>query len=259
MSGTVYHFDTTGALVFQHSAEYELLPNTRLLHRRADWTQESSTGYVMRDGQIIHEVSGLWHRANDDYFTIVTTYGVGIMNTQGDIVVEPKFQSIGEFNEGLAPFWQDGLAGYIDFGGNIVIPGQFQNVLPFENGRAWVVQLNDDRGIINTEGDIIAQHRFDDVGRRWQHDYPPRNYMPVMQNNLWGFARFSDGYIVIPPRFSAVTDFSGNMALAWEAPERAGLISTDGSFIIEPSDDRHMAFIIVNRYGATVYMDNIFE
>ncbi len=47
---------------------------------------------------------------------------------------------IGFFNEGLCPVAQNGHYGFIDEGGNIVVPLEFEGATHVYGGQAWVKQ-----------------------------------------------------------------------------------------------------------------------
>ncbi len=52
----------------------------------------------------------------------------GLIDRQGQWVVEPRFQEVGFFSEGLASVQQNGTCGFIDKQGKWVIPPQFESM-----------------------------------------------------------------------------------------------------------------------------------
>ena len=64
----------------------------------------------------------------------------GFIDKNGEMVIEPRFRAVGIFSEGLAAFVIDASGwGYMDTSGNVVIKPQFDGANPFdESGRALV-------------------------------------------------------------------------------------------------------------------------
>ena len=62
----------------------------------------------------------------------------GYMNSNGKVVIKPRFYSAGQFSQGLAPVRINGTYGFIDQSGNISIKPVFDLALPFEYGIAKV-------------------------------------------------------------------------------------------------------------------------
>ena len=59
----------------------------------------------------------------------------------------------------LTPEEQDGLYGYVDYDGNVVIPFQYEDAAAFSEGLA-AVKKNGKWGYINKEGDVIIPFRW---------------------------------------------------------------------------------------------------
>ncbi len=61
----------------------------------------------------------------------------GFINKKGEMVIEPQFQELTTFKEGLAPV-KRGWWGYINQSGETVVPVQFKTAGVFSEGVAWV-------------------------------------------------------------------------------------------------------------------------
>ena len=74
----------------------------------------------------------------------------GIIDRDGDYIVEPIYDNINEFHEGLAIVTQDDKYGVINKGGEIVVEPQYDRIYDFEDGLA-TFELDDKYGIIDKE------------------------------------------------------------------------------------------------------------
>jgi len=91
----------------------------------------------------------------------------GFIDVKGEVKIEPQFDWVGDFTEGLCVIRNDngkigsGKYGYIDTAGKLVIDFKFETAHSFENGRAKV-KLNNLWGAIDKTGKIIepATHKY---------------------------------------------------------------------------------------------------
>lgn len=89
----------------------------------------------------------------------------GLVNKNGEIIAEPKFERIGPFSEGLAyALDSGGNVGYIDRSGNTAIPFQFEKASTFHEGLA-AVRKNGKWGFIDKTGKLAIPNIFDSVRR----------------------------------------------------------------------------------------------
>ncbi len=82
------------------------------------------------------------------------------MNMDGDFTIQPSFEWLGCFSEGLAPFKIKQKIGFVDMNGNIAISPQFDEVSHFNQGVSEVKFSNlwiQSEGTINKYGDWIKK------------------------------------------------------------------------------------------------------
>ena len=75
-------------------------------------------------------------------------YKYGYMNKEGKVVIQPKYDKVTDFSEGLAAVRLgenriEGRWGFIDKQGNVIIDFKFFDVKPFKNGLAWVYEADE--------------------------------------------------------------------------------------------------------------------
>lgn len=79
------------------------------------------------------------------------------------VVINPKFQDAGLFNEGVAPVRLGGKYGFIDREGSCVIPYKYEYAGVFSEGLARV-RLDDKYGYIDKNGVVVIPYKYSDAG-----------------------------------------------------------------------------------------------
>mgnify|MGYP000979576927 CR=1 FL=1 len=75
---------------------------------------------------------------NRSLFLIQQYEKFGFINSNGKIIIQPKFLSAENFSEGLAAVRTNGTYGYIDATGHFTIPAIYDYAQPFSEGLALV-------------------------------------------------------------------------------------------------------------------------
>lgn len=130
---------------------------------------------------------------SDGLFTVTEGGYTAYFDEAGNEVVpfSNKYESYGNFTEGVARVMLNGKWGFINKTGEQVIPLQFHFTEEFANGRAIVRNEKDLHGAIDEQGNLVVGYRF-----------------PVLMNFERGYAKFGDfktwglidkqGAIVVP-------------------------------------------------------------
>jgi hypothetical protein len=80
----------------------------------------------------------------------------GLMDMNGNVIINPVYEDLGQLSDGLLLFAKDGKYGFIDLQENVVIPNTFLSVLPFVNGMAMVNPRDGiDGGYVNRKGQVF--------------------------------------------------------------------------------------------------------
>ncbi|MFB2967844.1 WG repeat-containing protein [Aerosakkonema sp. BLCC-F183] len=160
----------------------------------------------------------------------------GYIDKYGDVVIKPQFDEADDFYEGLAVVWISGQnSGYIDKTGNFVIQPQFAKnaAKKFSEGlaRVWVVNTY---GYIDQTGRFVIERKFPAAS-----DFS-EGLAAVRSGDKVGYID-SSGYFIISPQFDYGDDFSEG--LAWvEIGGKRGYIDRSGKFVIQPQFDKAYTF-----------------
>jgi hypothetical protein len=161
----------------------------------------------------------------------------GLINHKGDFVISPQFENIkfnyycGIFTDGLLVYKNnEGLFGYINKSGEIIINAKYKNATPFENGFALVTDKNQYIKIINIKGEVIKE--LIDV----ELAYPFFDGLAVIRkNDKYGYID-TKGNILINPIFSSAVSFQNGYAVVCEFDKKNnkfvwGIIDKNGKYI----------------------------
>lgn len=134
-------------------------------------------GFMDREGEVIIEPT----------FEMVSDFGEGLaavrmksherwgfIDQTGKRVITPKFEQVGRFSEGLCAVREAGLWGYIDAEGEWVIPPMFIEARQFLEGLA-AAREGGQWGYINAKGDWVIRPAFDDFDV-YAHPGDPRPF-----------------------------------------------------------------------------------
>ena len=169
------------------------------------WVHESKDmprGYINRNGEYALEpkytdakefdpVSGMARvKIGDDWFYIDKTGKE--LHVEGDHLVD--------FIDGLAEVKRNDLSGLIDKNGNWVIEPKYRNIKAFINGYAAVQTPDGKWGFISSEGEEVIAPRFDGV-RDVYYGFAAASEEP----GKWGLIDMSGNW-VLPPEYSNLRD-----------------------------------------------------
>ncbi|MCX7596880.1 MAG: WG repeat-containing protein [Fischerella sp.] len=155
----------------------------------------------------------------------------GYIDKSGNIVIQPQFDETDKFSEGLAKVWIAGQNwGYIDKTGNFVIPQQFakDGARNFSEGlaRACVVSTC---GFIDKTGNFVIERKFTGAG-----DFK-EGLARVKTRGKWGFIDKS-GNLVVQPQFEEAYNFSEGLAIV-KINNKYSYIDSNGNFVIQTNFD----------------------
>lgn len=182
----------------------------------------------------------------------------GYKNSSGNEIVQPIYEDVEEFSEGLGGVRKDNKWGFIDLMGKIIIPLKYQYLMPFSEGVASI-KLNDKWGCIDKTGKLIIDIKYDFI------DQFVKGLAPTYFNGVWGCLN-KNGKTIIPFKYGVLdlnydsnlirVNFGGQMSEEdWSVANggKWGYIDKSGKEIIPFKFDH--AELFRNGY-ASVTIDN---
>lgn len=138
----------------------------------------------------------------------------GVVDMKG-VLQGARFSSQPYFRDGLAVFSKDGLTGYMDKAGNVVIKPSFKNGLAFSQGLAAVLTVDGTWGYINKKGDMVIKPEYISAGHFTEDGIAivSRGKTAFDKDKLTG-AIDKTGKVIIPFDKRAIGDFKNGKAMA---------------------------------------------
>jgi hypothetical protein len=197
-----------------------------------DMTEADVSGFVRTFGMDFDAISaarGAWLEVHaTKKMRTMCAGNAGFVRPDGTFAIEPKYPSLGMFHEGRAVFMAAGSWGYLDEGGQEVVPAQFMQAADFKEGRARVRQkVSSERtgphtqrvsyrfGFIDRNGGWLIEPTFEQI-----EDFSCGRAMFV-DGNKHGYVD-EGGAACIPAQFDHATSFSEGRGLVCVGDRYAG-------------------------------------
>jgi hypothetical protein len=187
---------------------------------------------------------------------------IGFADTTGRILIQPLYDEVGDFIEGLSIVHKNDSVFFINKENTNTLGRVFSDALPFHNGLA-PVKVNDKWFLIDRLGEIKSES-YDEVNEMSEELYI------IKQANLYGamdeygqkiypckFEKLGDlknkcayyqlegkyGFItktgyVHKPEFEWISDFSSNEIAIYKLNNKFGLIKNNGKVLLDPKYDQ---------------------
>jgi hypothetical protein len=127
--------------------------------------------------------------------------------------------------------------GYADEQGTVVIPCQYKDALPFQEGLARV-QKGSKYGLMTAAGEFVLAPKYDEIGS-FRH-----GIAKVRAGKKYGMVN-TKGELVLPVKYTSIAPFRGGVAVVTMG-KKQGLISQTGSLLLPVE---YAAISPFNQYG----------
>lgn len=159
-----FYINTTGAKMFAQEYDY-CLP----------FSEERAFVCVNREWHIIdskgsrvgEHVFGPYEKTVPAVFkegraVVVKDGKYGIVDSDGEYVVEPKYEQISEITEGGAVFKENGLYGYMKSNGSVIITARYESLGNFKNGLA-VFSVDHKYGVADRAATVVVNPEYEKI------------------------------------------------------------------------------------------------
>lgn len=137
---------------------YETLPEGFLMVR-----SESGIGIIDYNGNEIITADWDWLQFESGVIIGNKNGLYGVMDINGNLIVEPLYDSIGDFYEGFAVVYKDGKAGYINSAGRVIVEPVWADAQDFSDSAAAVKDDNGLWGFIDKDGKTLISCKYENA------------------------------------------------------------------------------------------------
>jgi hypothetical protein len=159
----------------------------------------------------------------------------GFIDKTGHVVIEPQWEEVSDFSEGLACVKRDGKYGFIDKTGRVVIEPQCESITAFNKGFA-VVKRNGKWGLIDKTGQVVIEPQWEEVS-----GFSGEGLVCVKRGREYGFISIKTGRVVIEPQWEGASGFFEGLACV-KRGGKWGFINNAGTLVIELQWERASNF-----------------
>lgn len=159
-----FYINKTGARMFGEEYDY-CMPYSE---NRAFVCVDGEWYIIDEKGKRVSELSfGPYEKTVPAVFSngravVVIDGKYGMVNIDGQFVVEPKYEHISGITEGGAVFKQNGLFGYMNINGSIIITPRYESLSNFKNGLA-VFSKDNKYGVVDRAATVIVNAEYQDI------------------------------------------------------------------------------------------------
>lgn len=109
-------------------------------------------------GEITEDLD-LYHAA---YYPVSNGELWGYMNNEGKIAIQPEYDQVGPFSDGVAIVVKNGKSGIINKKNQVLVPFNFDEILDFIDGRA-IASIGDSSTFIDRSGKLLSELKYTDM------------------------------------------------------------------------------------------------
>ncbi len=167
------------------------------------WGRTGKWGFIDVSGNYINDIKYEECSSYQGGLSIVSVLEyskVGVIDENGDFVVNPTFQGIERDGEYLK-IKKNAQYGWMDLTGQIIISPQFQEAGSFNNSDLAPVSIGDKLGYVNRKGNIVINPQFENIQYRFlmrtKYDFIG-DIAPVLVGSKYGFIDKKGAFVVNP-------------------------------------------------------------
>ena len=204
------------------------------------------------DGNVVLEDISRMYFCSDIYLAYKKDGKVTICDSDFEPTTNITIHDIESYNEsnGRLVAQQNGLWGYLDVFGEMIIPFRYQEIRGFENGLS-IAMYESKYGILNEVGDIVIPFDYSRIIR------VDENFVFAEKEDAVGVVDLS-AKVVVPFDYQMVSCFGNYFIVSTKDGE--GILNKHGQIIISPSYSRIEllgdGFTVVDNYGNYGYVDH---
>ncbi len=159
----------------------------------------------------------------------------GFINEKGEVVIEPQYEFVTQFSEGLAAVSVNGKYGFINLKGKMVIQPQYEHVFLCSEGLVAVL-LDGKWGFIDKKGKMVVTPQYENVSGSFRE-----GLAAVLLDGKWGYID-QTGKTVIPFQYDYAYWFTDSGLATVLRDGKWGFVDKTGKEVIACQYDMTYSF-----------------
>jgi hypothetical protein len=147
----------------------------------------------------------------------------GFIDTSGNWIIKPQFESCEPFIEGMSLYSENGLFGFINTKGEIIIEAIYEDADAFNNGLA-IVNSGEKYGVLNRFGVEKVAFDYEDIGEFIN------GVAYASKKGKYGYIN-EEGFVVVPFIYDLAFSFNNRKALV-KRGGKFGVVDLENNWII---------------------------
>ncbi len=193
--------------------------------------KDSAWTFFTKSGKVLNRMDPRFEVVfpmKEDFIGVKIDGKFGFVDPNGDLRIANRYDSVDNFNEGLAPMLIRGKWGFLNKREHIVIQPRYSDAKGFDHG-IFVVGQAGKYGIIDKTGNIIVRVEYDRIEK-----LPGGNFMTQLDDKLGLIDDY--GKTLILPRFHQLEDLDNGFVIV-ARKGKYGLITASGLDVIPMTYD----------------------
>lgn len=190
---------------------------------------------------------------NENLYSAIFEGKYGVVDPSGNWVIEPTFEEISVFNEGIAVFKEGNQFGLLDASGKILQSPSWKKIMPFQNGTT-ILTSDDKKFLIDTNGSILTIVGFDELFRLEEGGFLVENEGEIGLIN-------KAGEELIPSQFELIQKENEDYVLV-KKDGLSGIVNQNGGMVLPIAYEQilfdwdNQQILVKNTYLPVVVQDS---
>lgn len=136
--------------------------------------------FINRQGQKISDEFEEISEPSENIYVIKQHKKYGALDAYGNLIIQPQFEKLGDFKNGMAYYMNNGHYGFVSKNGSFS-KSPYQWVSDFDDKKIAVIKKNNLYGLTNSNDELILDPKYDLIVKA------KNNIFIVVKNNKYGF------------------------------------------------------------------------
>ncbi|NDV94372.1 WG repeat-containing protein [Dysgonomonas sp. 521] len=233
-------FDEVGKLILTNNGSIAEMGDTVFVFREEQIDSYSYTGKKLGERKCQVQEKGLYI----DYDEKSSLYG--FIDQEGRLVIPHQYLDVEPFNNGRAQVTKNGRkGGVIDTLNRVIVPFKYNGSELYPETKRIFLRKGNKRIIVDWDGNFVSPYTYDDMKSTWYESYL------VCRNSKWGIIN-TEGKEIVPCIYDDISLELPDKATIWE-DNKVGLLDITTNKILLPCKYDKIEVSVKSKYIDFLY------